>query len=124
MSAQHPVPVPRHMVARKPAYGSPCNRCGLCCYAVICPLGQELFGCKAGPCPALVMDDGKASCGLTLMGPDEYREAAALLLGIGNGCDMHLTAEGPADPEITARFDRWADSHREAANKARRLLAS
>lgn len=53
----------------KPAFGMPCNGCGLCCRMEVCLLGLEL-GNRAA-CKALVAkQDGSYSCGLVL---DPYR---------------------------------------------------
>lgn len=37
----------------KPALGSPCNGCGLCCLAEPCPLGMLLSRRRHGACVAL-----------------------------------------------------------------------
>jgi hypothetical protein len=38
----------------KPAFGTPCNGCGVCCLAEPCPLGMVLSGKRRGACEALV----------------------------------------------------------------------
>ena len=38
----------------KPAFGAPCNGCGVCCLAEPCPLGIVLSGKRHGACDALV----------------------------------------------------------------------
>lgn len=48
----------------KPAYGQPCNGCGLCCKAIPCPIAEQLLGVSEGSCPALEWDDGRYWCGL------------------------------------------------------------
>lgn len=57
--------------AAKPAYGDPCNGCGLCCIAVPCVLARDFCGAFEGPCPALELDDGRYWCGL-LRSPHKY----------------------------------------------------
>jgi hypothetical protein len=37
----------------KPAFGAPCNGCGVCCLAQPCPLGMVLSARRHGPCAAL-----------------------------------------------------------------------
>ena len=49
----------------KPAWGAPCNGCGVCCLAEPCPLGMLLSGKRRGACAALVWNAGHAQyrCG-------------------------------------------------------------
>ena len=99
---------PRGTLAQKPPHGAPCNRCGLCCVATICDLGQHVFGRgPEGPCPGLQKDelDGKPTCGLVvepmrydmrrslLNGWQRMREAALLLIGASEGCDARFNGE-------------------------------
>jgi len=125
----------------KPAYGQPCNACGLCCMMEPCPLGQYLFKTARGPCPALVIEDGKSACGVALH-PQKYaptrariagvgrlRDAAAKLNGFGTGCDMALGDEEVAEsdrqrlreiargmlPDEDRAFKVWGITHRQAA---------
>lgn len=37
----------------QPAFGAPCNGCGLCCLAEPCPLGMVVSRRRSGPCAAL-----------------------------------------------------------------------
>jgi hypothetical protein len=48
----------------KPAFGEPCNGCGLCCLAEPCPVAKEMLGETTGPCRALEFEDGRYWCGL------------------------------------------------------------
>lgn len=102
------VPVPRSMAERKPPHGTPCNRCGACCYATLCPLGKKVFRREIGPCPALIYDSEKSSCGLVEEPQKHYPlavlragsigqagDAAALLVGSGTGCDARFNGETP-----------------------------
>lgn len=92
---------------QKPPHGDPCNNCGQCCQAVLCPLAQRFFG---GPeersCPALEQEvSGRFTCGLIahpmvyairltlLHGADRMAAAAAFLVGAGHGCDAQLEGE-------------------------------
>ena len=96
---------------QKPAYGQPCNGCGLCCIAQQCPLSLAIFG-KRGVCPALERGEGKTlTCGLVrstgdyvadlpAWGGAALSEAFGLLLGAGVGCDGTMGGE---EPEAAAR---------------------
>ena len=48
----------------KPAYGQPCNGCGVCCIATPCLLATDMIGATEGRCPALEWEDGRFWCGL------------------------------------------------------------
>jgi len=111
---------PRSVLETKPAHGQPCNRCGLCCYATICDLGQSVFHRKAGPCPALEGSFGNASCGLTQHGPTKYRAAAGLLIGAGTGCDARFNGE-PAHAAFYDALRRWDEEHASELRDARKL---
>jgi hypothetical protein len=43
----------------KPAFGAPCNGCGVCCAAEPCPLGVLISGRRRGACDALLWDDAQ-----------------------------------------------------------------
>lgn len=96
----------------KPAEWSPCNGCGLCCIAEVCPL-PESFGLpfkdrSVGPCPVLEFEDGRYWCGLVRT-PDRYihnlsvspEEASAVILDmLGEGlCDSNAP-EGWTEKEL------------------------
>lgn len=99
----------------KPAFGSPCNGCGLCCIEQVCALGVELGddqNCKA----LMPVGDGSYRCSLVedpyrFLQPERlltWRKIDALsegkgeqalkgmyadMLGAGRGCD--------SDDEVT-----------------------
>jgi len=95
----------------KPAFGSPCNGCGLCCAAELCPLGRVMFRHKSGPCPALVWraEEKRHVCGLAteparhlprlpgFLAPI-FARLARRWIAAGSGCDSDVTAitAGPA----------------------------
>ena len=112
-----PVRVPRDAVARKPAYGQPCNRCGVCCMALRCALSERVFGPGPGPCPALGEGDGvNRVCGLidaTKIDYPEMSKAAALIISAGDGCCARINGE-PDDPVFRKRLD---DLDRERADE-------
>jgi hypothetical protein len=100
------VAIPRLMLAKKPAYGSPCTRCGACCVATLCDLGRAVLGDRPGPCPALLVDKqtGLAACGLVEYAADErHRQAAELLIYAGGGCDARFGGE-PVNYAFRARI--------------------
>lgn len=98
----------------KPAFGAPCNGCGVCCLAEPCPLGQVLSRRRRGACDALRWDETGSlyRCGALmdapgLLGP-RWCWAAPLLrrlarrwIAAGVGCDASLQVESgsgqPAD---------------------------
>lgn len=115
------VPIPRFMMARKPAHGAPCTRCGACCVATLCDLARHVFGNRPGPCPALLVgQDKSAACGLTQIGTQQAREAAALLIGTGDGCDARFNGE-PVDRGFHA-YQARLDIERAEEIKAARAL--
>jgi hypothetical protein len=121
--------VPREAMARKPAHGSPCNRCGVCCMVTICQLGQHLFRreYEDGPCPALKPDgNGEYACDV-VRNPQAYavnlsasikvyalRMAARLIIYADDGCDARFNGEW-----INKRYHVEC-SIRDAKNKPKR----
>ena len=110
--------IPVHAKApAKPAWGAPCNGCGVCCLSEPCPVGMILSRRRAGACLALQWDEpGKRyRCG-ALDAPEQVLKQAvpnwlfwtlpgwmALLrwrgarwIGAGIGCDCSLQVQ--ADP--------------------------
>ncbi|MFN7695001.1 MAG: hypothetical protein ACK5O3_13280 [Burkholderiales bacterium] len=93
----------------KPAFGAPCNGCGVCCLAEPCPLGVLASRKRQGACSALEWDDAERQyrCGMLrsasthlwgrawpridgLLGRLSARWIAA---GIG-GCDARIEVAG------------------------------
>lgn len=114
---------PKGTLDKKPAHGAPCNRCGLCCIASLCPVARALFKRDAhpGPCPALQKagGDGTYACGVVaspgryvsieryaMYGREALSAAAALLIGSGTGCDARFNGE-PADESFYAKLCEW-----------------
>ena len=112
--------VPRAMLAKKPKHGAACNRCGLCCHAILCDVAQSIHRRRQGPCPELKWDADGSRCGLIDRSEGEMREAALLLINTGQGCDMKLRSE-PRDRAYTARQDARDRKNRHILEKARRL---
>ena len=84
----------------KPAYGAPCNGCGLCCLAEPCPLGMLLSRRRTGACVALRWSEAAQCyrCGVLADPPDQrvgralWRVLARRWIGAGQGCDADLAA--------------------------------
>lgn len=100
-----------HIVAgapAKPAFGAPCNGCGVCCLAEPCPLGVLVSRRRHGACAALRWDEAAAlyRCGAisapeTVLGP-RWRwlspwlvRAARRWIAAGKGCDSTLQPHVP-----------------------------
>lgn len=67
----------------KPAHGSPCNGCGVCCVAEPCLLALDfvpagrLAAAVGAPCPALEWGEGRAWCGL-VSNPEKHSPLLAI----------------------------------------------
>jgi len=72
----------------KPEPGAPCNGCGVCCLAELCPIARLRFLRTAGPCPALLWmpDLRRYQCGM-LAGAGLFRPLIARWIAAGIGCD-------------------------------------
>ena len=92
----------------KPAYGAPCNGCGLCCLTAPCPLGVLVSRRRTGACSALRWSDGQAryQCGMVsdpggVTGVNRPWLLRLLLRGArrwiaaGVGCDARIEAQAP-----------------------------
>jgi len=92
----------------KPAFGAPCNGCGVCCATEPCPLGVVISRRRTGTCDALVWDeeDNRYSCGaivnpqavlprkLAWLAPS-FTVLAKRWIAAGKGCDASLRVESP-----------------------------
>jgi hypothetical protein len=121
---------PKGELEKKPPHGAPCNGCGLCCKAVLCPLAERVFGRgDQGPCPALTAEN---RCGMVeeplkwrraqtwKHGEEKMRGAALLLVGAGNGCDALFNGE-PADEAFRLKLRQTERETRAQTGKARKL---
>lgn len=87
----------------KPAFGNPCNGCGMCCQKEACYLSRTFLKSDVAPCIALESEDGRYWCGL-VRNPANYLPVGsepwkadvlrihlsptfAAALGLGMGCD-------------------------------------
>ena len=110
----------------KPAFGDPCNNCGLCCRAQLCVLGSAVFrdgeDRPDGPCEALLeLPDGRGACGLIAAperfaplqvlryGTEPLSAAARILTGAGLGCDAEEAGE--AHTKKARKFRRFMRRH-------------
>ena len=91
---------------RKPAFGAPCNGCGICCLAEPCPLGVLISRRRHGACDALRWDGAQSRyrCGAVsepeavlgarwrwLAAP--FARLARRWISAGSGCDARLDAQ-------------------------------
>jgi hypothetical protein len=91
----------------KPAWGKPCNGCGVCCLVAPCPIGILVSRRRSGACAALRWraPQRRYVCGL-MAEPESFvrpRWAAAgiarlarRMIAAGSGCDSDVTLEGDA----------------------------
>lgn len=103
----------------KPAFGAPCNGCGVCCLAQPCPIGMLLSWRRQGACVALQWDARLAAyrCGaitqplpvLQRVLPGWMRGMAASLapvlallarraIALDTGCDSTVELESDVRP--------------------------
>jgi len=117
----------------KPAYGDPCNGCGVCCLAVQCPISIALFG-DAEICPALVEAGNALACGLMIdtkahvpeitdWGGATLTETFSLLIGSGIGCDGQGDDEQP-DAEVRRKLIERAEAKIAAASPEAQMLVA
>ncbi len=93
------------LTPRKPKFWEPCNGCGNCCHAQVCPTGVQFLDIEHDqPCPAVRWDGTKYRCGLItdpvavlglplFAGREEHlnKHLSAIfeiLIGSGQGCGM------------------------------------
>ena len=124
--------VPRSVTEKKPPHGTPCNRCGGCCMATLCPLGRHIFKTELGPCPALSFDTDGSRCGMIdepmkfarigvlQFGFEAMRAAARLLIGSGLGCDARFNGEIP-NQKFYEKMHDWDRRNTGPVNRAKRM---
>lgn len=90
---------------QKPAPGAPCNGCGVCCAASLCPPARLRYRRRDGPCPALRWIEGERryACGMLQDARTRLtRWWIRRAIGAGIGCDCTIYVEDDAPP-IKAR---------------------
>ena len=90
--------------APKPAWGEPCNGCGVCCATEPCPVGMVISRRRRGACEALVWNEAESRyrCGV-VSEPQRFAvprwlagmaaRFALRMIAAGTGCDCDLTVE-------------------------------
>lgn len=79
----------------KPAFGEPCNGCGVCCALELCKYARCVHGDGVpAPCPSLIFHSGRYWCGLRDLATPEFLPAFDFGLGIGVGCDSNYPVGG------------------------------
>ncbi len=110
MRGMHVVQIHREAPAQ-PAWGAPCNGCGVCCLVEPCPLGRVISRRRNGACAALRWDDeqlryrcGAVSDAAGVLGPrwawlaPVLRRLARRWIAAGVGCDARLSTERMEPP--------------------------
>ncbi len=94
------------LAPEKPAYGTSCNGCGVCCAAELCPVARVYLLQLKGVCRALLWQEEtrRYVCGMVVF-PDHYlslmplrwRESTgrffASRIAAGTGCDCMISVE-------------------------------
>lgn len=83
---------------RKPAFGDPCNGCGVCCVATACGIALDhIPGAVLGqPCPALEWEAGRSWCGMVRR-PARYSPLIALAVAAGVTTEAECAAHAVSD---------------------------
>jgi hypothetical protein len=71
----------------KPAFGTACNGCGVCCLSEPCPVGMLFSLRRDGACHALRWDVAAARYRCGLMTRHALRPIVARWIAAGRGCD-------------------------------------
>ena len=78
----------------KPAWGSACNGCGVCCLSEPCPVGMVVSLRRRGACRALAWDEAAAHYRCTLMKIRVLKAFARRWIAAGQGCDSDAVVVG------------------------------
>ena len=97
----------------KPAWGAPCNGCGVCCLSEPCPVGVVLSRRTTGACVAVIWNDEihRYECGMITQ-PEAWltlpwRWSRNLMVRLskrwiasGKGCDCDIEVEVEVEVEV------------------------
>ena len=80
----------------KPAFGAPCNGCGVCCLAEPCPVGIVLSLKRHGACRMLrwSAEEARYLCGALRGAPTLLQPLLRRWISAGSGCDSDLEPTG------------------------------
>lgn len=87
----------------KPALGTACNGCGVCCAALPCPVSHLLLGHRRGACPALLWlaTEQRYRCGMVMAPSNHLRWLARRWSAfIGRHCARWIAAGIGCDSDI------------------------
>lgn len=88
----------------KPAYGKPCNGCGVCCAAEPCPVAMLLLGQWRGHCRALrwQASEQRYVCGM-VSSPEHFLPflPKGLRPGLARWCARRIAAGSGCDSQAT-----------------------
>jgi len=80
----------------KPAFGAPCNGCGVCCLTQLCPLGMLRYRRARGPCPALRWENDRQRYACGMLAGARHRLTrwwVRRMIAAGQGCDCSAVVE-------------------------------
>jgi hypothetical protein len=77
----------------KPAWGSACNGCGVCCLAEPCPVGMLVSLRRRGACRALWWEAGAANYRCGLMRVPGLNTVVKRWIAAGRGCDSDAVVQ-------------------------------
>jgi hypothetical protein len=74
---------------QKPAWGAPCNGCGVCCLAQPCPVGMVMSRRRHGACAVVRWDAAQLRyrCGAAQGRPVWMQRLILRWIAAGRGCD-------------------------------------
>jgi predicted molibdopterin-dependent oxidoreductase YjgC len=80
----------------KPAEGSACNGCGVCCLAEPCPVGVVVSRRVRGACRALRWEGSRYRCGVLADARSWRAKLLARWIAAGRGCDSSVEVSAAA----------------------------
>ncbi|MEO8297224.1 MAG: hypothetical protein ABI574_05395 [Burkholderiales bacterium] len=77
----------------KPAWGAPCNGCGVCCLVAPCPVGVLVSRRRQGACSAVRWDEAQTRYICSLAGHALLGRLVRRFIAAGEGCDCDIEVE-------------------------------